>query len=53
MKNSSYGLDMVFFLVFNIDKYVIQIYNIKDIKYFCKYFVDIALESCQSDGQSK
>ena len=48
-----YRLDMAFSLVLSVDKGVIQIYNAKDIKFFCKDFTDIALECCQSVGQSK
>ena len=39
---------MSFFFIFDIDKDVIQIYNIKNITLFCKNFDDIFLECCQS-----
>ena len=39
---------MAFSLVLDIDKDIIQIYNDKDIKLFCKNLIAIALEGCQS-----
>ena len=48
-----YGLDMTFFFVFDIDENVIQIYNDKNIKLFCKDLNNIALEGCQSISQLK
>ena len=39
---------MTFSLIFNIDEDVIQIYNNKDIKFFYKDLVNIALENYQS-----
>ncbi len=36
---------MAFFLIFDIDENVIQIYNNEDIKLFYQNLVDIALES--------
>ena len=44
---------MAFFLIFDIDKNIIQIYNDEDIKFLYKNPVNIALEYCQSIGQSK
>ena len=44
---------MVFFLVFGIDKYIIQIYNDKNIKLFYKNLNNIVLKSYQSVSQSK
>ena len=46
-------LDVVFFLVFGVDEDIIQIHNNKDIKFFRKDLIDIALEGYQSAGQSK
>ena len=48
-----YGLDIAFSLIFNVDEDIIQIYNDKNFKNFCKNFIDIALEGDASIGQSK
>ena len=39
--------------IFGIDENIIQIYNDKDIKFFHKNFIDVALECIWSIGQSK
>ena len=48
-----YGLDMAFSIVFDLDEDIIQIYNDKDIKLFCRNFFDIVLEDCRSISQPK
>ena len=48
-----HGLDIAFFFVLVLDKNIIQIYNNKDIKFFCKDLIDIALEYYRSLDQSK
>ena len=53
VKNPMYYFDMAFFLVFGIGENTIQIHNNKDIMFFCKDLIDIALECCRSVGQSK
>ena len=52
VKDPMHYLDVVFSLVLGIDKDIIQIYNDKDIELFHDDFIDIALECCQSVGQS-
>ena len=49
----TYCLDMAFSLIFGLDKDIIQIHNDKDIKFFCKDFINVALEFYQSVNQSK
>ena len=44
---------MLFFFTFNVNKNIIEIYNNKDIKFFCQNLVDIALKNSQYVGQSK
>ena len=44
---------MTFFFNFDIDKNVIKIHNNKNIKFFCKDLINIALESCQNIDQPK
>ena len=46
-------LDVAFALIFGIDEDIIQIYNDKDIELFRKDIIDISLECCQSNSQSK
>ena len=46
-----YGLNITFFLILNINKDIIPIYNNKDIKLFRKDFINIALEICRSIDQ--
>ena len=48
-----HSLDVTIFFVLTIDKDIIKIHNNKDIKLFYKDLVNIALEGCQSIGQSK
>ena len=48
-----YYLNVAFSLVFGIDEDIIQIYNDKDIEFFYKDLMDVALECCRSVGQSK
>ena len=48
-----YCLDVAFSLVFGIDEDIIKIHNDKDIKFFCKDLIDVALECYQSVSQSK
>ena len=48
-----YYLNVVFSLVFSVDEDIIQIHNDKDMKFFCKNFINVALEYCQSISQSK
>ena len=44
---------MAFTLIFGIDKNIIPRYNDKNIKFFWKNLIDIALENCQNIGQPK
>ena len=44
---------MAFALIFGIDENIIQIHNNENIELFYKDLIDIALECCQSIGQSK
>ena len=53
VENLTYCLDVAFSLVFDVDGDIIQIHNNKDIKFFCKDLIYIALECCQSISQSK
>ena len=53
VKDLIYCLDITFSFVLSIDEDIIQIHNDKDIKLFCKDFIDIVLECCQNIGQSK
>ena len=53
VENPAYCLDVAFALIFGIDKNIIQIYNDEDIKLFREDLIDVALECCQSVGQSK
>ena len=46
-------LDLAFLLVVSVDKDIIQIYNDKNIKFFYKNLINIALERYRSIGQSK
>ena len=39
---------MAFFFVFGVNENIIQIDNDKDIKLFCKDFIDIILKYCRS-----
>ena len=50
VKNPTYCLDMAFFFVFGIDEDIIQIHNDKDIEFFRKNLIDVALEYCRSIG---
>ena len=53
IKNPIYCFNVAFSFVFGIDEDIIQIYNYKDIEFFSKDLIDIALECCRSVGQSK
>ena len=44
---------MAFALIFGVDEDIIQIHNDKNIKFFRKDLIDVALECCQSLGQFK
>ena len=46
-------LDVVFFPIFIVNKDIIQIKNNKDIKFFCKDFIDVILEYYWSVNQPK
>ena len=46
-------LDIVFFFIFDVDENIIQIYNDKNIKFFHKNLINIALKYCRSISQSK
>ena len=50
VKNPMHCLDMAFSLIFDVDKDIIQIHNNKDIEFFRKNLIDIALKCCQSVG---
>ena len=50
VKNPTYCLDVAFSLVFSVDENIIQIHNDKDIKFFRKDLIDVALECCRSVG---
>ena len=45
--------DIFFLFVLRVNKNIIQIHNDKVIKLFHKNLIDIALDYCQSIGQSK
>ena len=51
--NPTYYLNITFSLVFGVDENIIQIYNDKDMEFFRKDFIKVALEYCRSVGQSK
>ena len=53
VKNPKHCLDVAFALIFDVDEDIIQIHNNKDIKFFRKDLIDVALECCRSVGQSK
>ena len=44
---------MAFSFVFSVDEDINQIHNVKDIEFFRKNLIDVALECCLSVGQSK
>ena len=53
IKNLAYSLDIIFFFIFGINKNVIQIYNNKNIQFFRKNLVNIALKGYQNVDQPK
>ena len=53
VKNPTHCLDLAFALIFGLDEDIIQIHNDKDIEFFRKDPIDVALECCRSVGQSK
>ena len=53
VENPTHFLDVAFSFVFGVDKVIIQIHNDKDIKFFCKDLIDIALKCCRNIGKSK
>ena len=48
-----YCLDVAFSFIFGVNEDIIQIYNDKNIKFFHKDFINIALEYCQINGYFK
>ncbi len=44
---------MVFYLVFDINKNIVQVYNNKNIELFCQDLIDIFLKSAWCVGQFK
>ena len=46
-------LNVTFAFIFAVDKDIIQIHNDKNIEFFHENLIDVGLEYCQSNGQSK
>ena len=38
-------------IIISVNKNIVQIYNIKDVKFFDKNHTDMSLEACQGDHQ--
>ena len=53
VENPTYDLDVAFALILGVDEDIIQIHNDKNIELFREDLIDVALECCQSVGQSK
>lgn len=44
--NLPYNCNVIIFIIINIDKNIVQIYNDEDVGLFGKDFIDIFLETC-------